>query len=496
MEIPVVDQYKFLGIIFDRKLSFIPHIYYLKAKCQKALQLLRIVAHTDWGADKLTLLRLYRSLVRSKLDYGCFIYGSARKSYLRCLDSIHHLGLRLALGALRTSPVESLYVEANEAPLSLRRERLALQYYTKLQSCPSNPAFECTIGPKYKELFARKESAIPSFGIRIQSILDVSNILNDNVHATVMPQVPPWTMHHPKVCLDLSFLAKKDTPSHVYIQKFNEIKDQYSYCIPIYTDGSKDNDRVGCGLIINNLSIKQRLPSNASIFTAEVTAIDLALNTIAESDDDHFIIFSDSQSVLLSLHNKKMDNPLILQLLQKLHHLSCAHKTIHLCWIPSHIGIRGNEAADMAAKESLDQDITASQVPYTDLKSHINHFISSKWQERWSSCRDNKLFQIKPTLGEWPPGFRRSRKEEVVLSRLRIGHFYFPHSYILRREDPPECTACQEIYSVRHVLIDCIDLGLIRPRFYSVPDMKTLFDTVSVDRIISFVKEINLFSKI
>ena len=121
-------------------------------------------------------------------------------------------------------------------------------------------------------------------------------------------------MHHPKVCLDLSVLAKKDTPSHVYIQKFNEIKDQYSYCIPIYTDGSKDNDRVGCGLIINNLSIKQRLPSNVSIFTAEVTAIDLALDTIAESDDDHFIIFSDSLSVLLSLHNKKMDNTLMMMM--------------------------------------------------------------------------------------------------------------------------------------------------------------------------------------
>ena len=135
VEIPVVDQYKFLGVIFDRKLSFIPHINYLKAKCHKALQLLRVVVYTYWGADKATLLKLYRSLVRSKLDYGCFIYGSARKSYLRCLDSIHHLGLRLALGALRTSPVESLYVEANEALLSLRREKLALQYY------PSNPAF-------------------------------------------------------------------------------------------------------------------------------------------------------------------------------------------------------------------------------------------------------------------------------------------------------------------------------------------------------------------
>ena len=80
-------------------------------------------------------------------------------------------------------------------------------------------------------------------------------------------------MHHPKVCLDLSVLAKKDTPSHVYIQKFNEIKDEYSYYTAIYTDGSKDNDRVGCGLIMNKLSIKQKLPRNAFIFTAEVTAI-------------------------------------------------------------------------------------------------------------------------------------------------------------------------------------------------------------------------------
>ena len=89
----------------------------------------------------------------------------------------------------------------------------------------------------------------------------------------------------------------------------------------------------------------------------------------------------------------------------------------------------------MTAKESLDQDITVSQVPYTDLKSHINRFIFSKWQERWSSCRDNKLIEIKPTLSEWPLGFRKSRKEEVVLSRLRIGH-----THILCREDPPECT--------------------------------------------------------
>ena len=87
--IPVVEESKFLGILFDRKLSFIPHIKYLKAKCLKALNLLQVLSHTSWGADPTTLLKLYWSLVRSKLDYGCIIYGSARKSYLQTLDPRH-----------------------------------------------------------------------------------------------------------------------------------------------------------------------------------------------------------------------------------------------------------------------------------------------------------------------------------------------------------------------------------------------------------------------
>ena len=66
--IPVVEDFNFLRIIFDRQLSFIPHIKYLKAKCLKALNLLKVLSHTNWGADRTVLLQLYRSLIRSKLD--------------------------------------------------------------------------------------------------------------------------------------------------------------------------------------------------------------------------------------------------------------------------------------------------------------------------------------------------------------------------------------------------------------------------------------------
>ncbi|GFN88474.1 RNA-directed DNA polymerase from mobile element jockey [Plakobranchus ocellatus] len=115
--IPVKGEAKFLGVAFDSKVNFSSHVKYLKKKCLKALNLLRVMGHTDWGADRATLLKLYRTLVRSKLDYGSVIYGSEKKRVLRALDPIHHQGLCIALGAFRTTPMKSLYAKAGEPSL-------------------------------------------------------------------------------------------------------------------------------------------------------------------------------------------------------------------------------------------------------------------------------------------------------------------------------------------------------------------------------------------
>ncbi|GFN84374.1 RNA-directed DNA polymerase from mobile element jockey [Plakobranchus ocellatus] len=117
--IPVKGEAKFLEVVFNSKLTFSSHVKYLKKKCLKTLNLLRVVGHTDWGADRATLLKLYGTLVRSKLDYGSVVYGSAKKHVLRALDPIHHQGLRVAHGAFRTSPIKRLYAEASSLLLAV-----------------------------------------------------------------------------------------------------------------------------------------------------------------------------------------------------------------------------------------------------------------------------------------------------------------------------------------------------------------------------------------
>ena len=117
------------------------------------------------------MLSLYRSLVRSILDYGCIVYGSARKSYLQMLDPIHYQGLRLCFGAFRTSPVESLYVDAHEPCLGARRAKLSQQYASKIKSLPKHPAHNAVFDNKYMKLFDARPNAIRTFGLRIKQFL-------------------------------------------------------------------------------------------------------------------------------------------------------------------------------------------------------------------------------------------------------------------------------------------------------------------------------------
>ena len=74
------------------------------------------MSHTTWGADRITLLRLYLVLVRTKLDYGIHVYYTAFPRALRILDPFQNEGVDLATDAFRSSPIASFHVESNVLP--------------------------------------------------------------------------------------------------------------------------------------------------------------------------------------------------------------------------------------------------------------------------------------------------------------------------------------------------------------------------------------------
>ena len=75
------------------------------------------------------------------------------------------------VGAFRTSPTASLYVEADEPSLNTRREKLSLQYAIRIAENNSNPAHDVTFQPKYIDLYESKPNFIKSFGVRTLPVL-------------------------------------------------------------------------------------------------------------------------------------------------------------------------------------------------------------------------------------------------------------------------------------------------------------------------------------
>ena len=97
------------------------------------------------------------------------------------------------------------------------------------------------------------------------------------------------------------------------------------------------------------------------------------------------------------MNHASSKNLQIQKLLEKCHEL-LANKDIVLCWIPSHIGIQGNEIVNQQAKASLSLEPASFKIPFSNFKPSINKYILDQWQTSWNNNIGNKLLEIKPTM--------------------------------------------------------------------------------------------------
>jgi len=205
----------------------------------------------------------------------------------------------------------------------------------------------------------------------------------------IISTVPPWLRKPPSVDLSLSSFAKAETIPEVFKSKFLEICHRLQGFCQIYTDGSKTNNGTAAAAVSGDVVKSLRITSHASIFTAELVALNLALDIIRRSRRRKFVIFSDSLSSLVAIHNCQLETAYLQKFIINYCQLVNAGKSITLIWIPGNTGIRGNEHADEAAKAALSSTVSTMKCPASDFIPELTMHYRRAWQAEWDGCCSN-----------------------------------------------------------------------------------------------------------
>lgn len=389
--LPNTNSVRLLGVTFDHKLNWKEHLKKLKTNATKKLNILKAVSHFKWGADRKTLLILYNALVQSTLDYGSTIYSLANSNTIKILNTVQNAGIRMAIGAFRSGPIDSLLCEAHCLPLDIRQKFLITKYAAKKMSTPQTRMTEIISKPYHDH-----SSKTKPFHIKLHEILDEISFNIKNIQTIeTISTTPPWNFNHIEVNIELIHFNKKDTPHSQIINFFHEIlNNEFKNYYHFYTDASKTTNDVGFATTHFESNTLHKIAPYSSIYTAETFAILEAISISLSTPHGKILILSDSMSAITSIANIHTKCNLARNIQNK---ILATNKIIKLMWIPSHVGIPGNELADELASKAVRSPDTKiyPHVTYEDVIHTLKTKFHSLWQTRWEKQTNNKLNQIK-----------------------------------------------------------------------------------------------------
>lgn len=514
MTFPVVKQYKYLGVILDHKLLWTEHIKYVESRCEKACNILRCTTKRSWGADPRITSLFYKSYIRSIVDYGCTLYGSAARSNLISLDRIQYKCLRLVLGAMRSTPCPTLLSETREFSLELRRSHLAIKYIIKLSFCDvsnllPNICHLTTLCLTHKYWNKKKEPLLCQAFIRFN---EFPYVIRTQGMLPVFARSLEISTYLPKI------IYQSYTISREYNNMLlnNCLKGLPDY-IAIYTDGSKSGAGVGCGFYCPSSSYrgKFKLPSCTSVYCAEAFAILKALDWAYRSNIRCAAIITDSRSVLEALQNissGKLKNGLLLDILQLCCMFMVVRREVMFIWAKGHAGISGNEIVDKLAKDACSDGEECEYILEEDVVRYYLKQIETLRSNEWSvyiSQTKNQYARLHPFLPKsalYESEYQFSRAAWSTIFRLKVEHGRFPsHLYKIGVLETPACNCDHlSICDLNHIIFSCplntlatlkLMKELLRNNVHFPTNLCNVLSTENVlvyKSVLQFFKEINM----
>ncbi|XP_045027831.1 uncharacterized protein LOC123471039 [Daphnia magna] len=465
--IPNVIKNKFLGLTFDQKLTWSAHVDTVVSSCLQKRNIFILLTNQKFGPNIHTLTTLFKSIVRSKVDYGAIAYGGTSSTNIAKIDIVCRGILRMILGAFKSTPVDIIYADLGLEPFKKRCQWLKARYLIKLSKNPTNSTYQ----PAYHHIKNPKEwppRSIPN----ISPMLSELAALDPNLFKTLPDYFaqrkipPPWSSApHKTSYFPMSKKFAQVNQSEARAKMSHALKHLPHTTIKGYTDGSVSSLSTSCAYTFPEIKEQGAwyLTPGSNILTAELHGIFKALETCYHLDPGptQVQIFTDSQSALMAIESATTHshNPIIHDIWNLLHCLKNAGTYTHLTWIPSHIGIPGNEDADRLASNLADIPCT-NKINNTLTASELIEKYKRKWlAETLTELKhsDKTCLNSRDRLGVLEWHHHPIRNISITLHRLRSGHNKL--NYFLSKLDmdvSPLCRhGCLELEDTKHVLTTC-----------------------------------------
>ena len=221
----------------------------------------------------------------------------------------------------------------------------------------------------------------------------------------------------------------------------------------------------------------------------------MALDMIINNNNKFFVIFTDSLSSLMALKGQHFHYPYIFNIIDQYTHLLKLNKTVVFAWVPSHVGIQGNEKADTLAKEALGLNISNIKIPHTDFRANVNIHFRDKWQAIWINTQIINCTKFSLLLVLKGISFLKHEGKKKSNHVQKLAILTQTHAYLLKGDDMPQCISCVCAWSVKHILIECVEFDYIRGHYFSVNDLKSLFSEIPPSDVVGFLAVIGLYAK-